>query len=58
MRALIPNGTGDPVPAPTTATPIMDASGRRSEWSAKTVVTMAANLHAVATALTRQPIPA
>jgi len=28
------------------------------EWSAKTAKTMAANLHAVATALTRQPIPA
>jgi multimeric flavodoxin WrbA len=28
------------------------------EWSAKTASTMAANLHAVATALTRQPIPA
>lgn len=28
------------------------------EWSAKTAATMAANLHAVATALARQPIPA
>jgi len=28
------------------------------EWSARTASTMAANLHAVATALTRQPIPA
>jgi multimeric flavodoxin WrbA len=28
------------------------------EWSAKTAVTAAANLHAVATALARQPIPA
>ncbi|MFL6120965.1 hypothetical protein [Actinophytocola sp.] len=28
------------------------------EWSAKTAKTMAANLYAVATALTRQPIPA
>lgn len=28
------------------------------EWSAKTAKTMAANPHAVATALTRQPIPA
>jgi multimeric flavodoxin WrbA len=28
------------------------------DWSAKSAATMAANLHAVATALTRQPIPA
>jgi hypothetical protein len=28
------------------------------EWSAKSAATMAANLHAVATALARQPIPA